>query len=90
MNYFTFIRYAISFGSVSWIEIVDIQIVAHAVPACEVVPVVYRPMVMYSCSGVSEGTNFVAISDLLSYSAECIVSDNPVMPFALLAADMTL
>src|SRR4051794_9377386 len=82
--------YAISFGSVGWIETVDIQIVAPVVLAREVVLVVYRPMVMYSClrvDGVSEGTYFVAISDPLRYSAEDIVPDNLVMPFALLDAD---
>jgi len=81
--------YAISSGSVGWIEIVDSQIVAQAVPACEVVPIVYRPMVMYSCLGVHR-VSFVAISDPLRYSAECIVSADRVIPFALLVADMLL
>jgi hypothetical protein len=81
--------YSISFGSVGRIETVDIQIVAQAVPAREVVPVVYRPMVMYSCSGVHR-VSFVAVSDPLSYSVECIVPDNLVIAFALLVADMSL
>ena len=90
MNYFTFILYSITFGSVGTMET---ETVAYAVPACEAVPVERMPTVMYNCSGVYRlpaETSLVAFSEQGRYSVECIVSAESAASFALLVADMPL